>query len=99
MTVMVKPLRDMIPLGKYQRTGKLIWITESSAAFKLCQQAISNCQELYFLEDTAAPILQTDASDYGIGCYLYTVTNGKVRVIRFFSKALTVTQLNWSTRK
>ena len=51
MTEMVKPLRDMIPLGKYQRTGKLIWTTESSAAFKLCQQAISNCQELYFLED------------------------------------------------
>ncbi len=39
-----EPLRDMIPLGKYQRTGKLIWTTESSAAFKLCQQAISNYQ-------------------------------------------------------
>jgi hypothetical protein len=84
MTEMVKPLRDMIPLGKYQRTGKLIWTTEGSAAFKLCQQAISNCQELYFLEDTATPILQTDASDYDIGGYLYMVTNGKVRVVRFF---------------
>jgi hypothetical protein len=28
MTEMVKPLRDMIPLGKYQRTGKLIWTPE-----------------------------------------------------------------------
>ena len=65
MTEMVKPLRDMISLGKYQRTGKLIWTTESSAVFKLCQQAISKCQELYFLEDTATPILQTDASDNG----------------------------------
>ena len=64
MTDMVKPLRDMIPLGNYQRTGKLIWTTESSAAFKLCQQAISNCQELYFLEDTITPILQTAASDF-----------------------------------
>jgi len=62
MTDMVKLLRDMIPLGKYQRTGKLIWTTESSAAFKLCQQAISNCQELYFLEDTVTPILQNVAS-------------------------------------
>ena len=48
------------------RPRKLICTTESSVAFKLCQQAISNCQELYFLEDTATPILQTDASDYGI---------------------------------
>ena len=83
----------MIPLGKYQRTGKLIWTTESFAGFKLHEQAISNCQ------DTATPILQTAASDYGIDGYLYMVTNGKVRVIRFFSKALTGAQLNWSTRE
>jgi hypothetical protein len=89
----------MILLGKYQRTGKLIWTTESFAAFKLCQQAISNCQELYFLEDTATPILQTDTSDYGIGGYLYMVTNGNVRVMRFFSEALTGAQLVWSTRE
>jgi hypothetical protein len=42
MNEMVKPLRDMIPLGKHQRIGKFIWTTGSSAAFKLCQQAISN---------------------------------------------------------
>jgi len=57
LKIMVKPLRDMIPLGKYQRTSKFIWTTETSAAFKFCQQAISNCEELFFLEDTAAPIL------------------------------------------
>ena len=44
------------------------------------------------------PILQTDASDYGIGGYLFMVTNGKVRV-RFFSKALVGPQLNWSVRE
>jgi hypothetical protein len=35
MTKMVKPLRDMIPIGKNQRTDKLHWTTEDSAAFKL----------------------------------------------------------------
>ncbi len=68
-------------------------------AFEYCQQAISNCQELYFLEDTVTPILQTDASDYGVGGYLYSVINGKVRVIRFFSKALVGAQLKWSARE
>jgi len=57
---------------------------------------VSNCQELYFLEDTSTPILQTDASDYGIGGY---VTNGRARPIRFYSKALTGSQLNWSARE
>ena len=51
------------------------------------------------MEDTATPILQTDASDYGIGGYLYMVTNGMVQLIRFFSKALVGPQLNWSTRE
>jgi hypothetical protein len=62
--------RDYVP--NYQRTSKLIWTAAGSAAFKLCHQAISNCYELYFLEGTATPILQTDASDYGIGIHMIT---------------------------
>ena len=73
---------------KYKRTKKLNWTQESIDAFQFCRAAVSNCQELYFLEDTATPILQTDASDYGVGGYMYMVTNGQVRVIRFFSKSL-----------
>ncbi len=96
---MVQPLRKLIPLKKYKGSAKLIWMPEAIAAFKFCQVAITNCQELYFLEDTATPILQTDASDYGIGGYVFMVTNGKVRVVHFYSKALTGAQLNWSVRE
>jgi hypothetical protein len=48
-----------------------------------------------FLEDTATPILQTDASDFGIGGYVFMVTGGTIRVVRFFIG----TQLNWSIRE
>jgi len=48
MTDMVIPLRDMIPLGLHE--GKLVLTMEGFAASKLYQQAISNYQELYFLE-------------------------------------------------
>ena len=96
---MVQPLRKLIPLKKYKGSGKLVWTPEAVEAFEYCQQAISNCQELYFLEDTATPILQTDASDYGIGGYLFMVTAGRVRVVRFYSKALVGAQLNWSVRE
>ena len=41
------------------------------------------------------PILQTDA----IGGYLFMVTNDKVCVVRFFSKALVGPQLNCSVRE
>ena len=99
MTEMVQPLRKLIPLKAYKGLRKLVWTPEAIAAFEYCQQAKSSCQELYFLEDTATPILQTDASYYGIGGYLFMVTNGKVRVVRFFSKALIGPQLNWSVRE
>ena len=78
MTEMVKPLRDMIPLRKYKGSGPLQWDPASIEAFDYCQQAISNCKELYFLEDTVTPILQTHVSDYGVSGYLFSVTNGKV---------------------
>ena len=76
-------------MKKYKGSGKLVWTPEAIEAFEFCQ-------ELYFSEDTATPILQTDASDYGIGGYVFMVTGGKVRVVRFFSKALIGAQLNWS---
>ena len=83
---MVKSL--LVDVKKYKRTKQLQWTEESIEAFHFCRDAVSNCQEVYFLEDTATPILQTDASDYG-----------QVRVIRFFSKSLTGSQFNWSARE
>ena len=98
MTEMTQPLMPW-PKKSYKSSDKLVWTPEAIEAFEYCLQAISNCPELYFLEDTATPILQTDASDYGIGGYLFMVTNGKVHVVRFFSKALVGPQLNWSVRE
>ena len=70
MTEMVQPLRKLIPLKEYKGSGKLVWTPDAIAAFEFCQQAISNCQELY----------------YGIGGHVFMVTNGRVRVVRFSAK-------------
>jgi hypothetical protein len=91
MTEMVQPLRKLMDMKKYKGSKKLTWIDEAIEAFHYCLVAVSNCQELYFL--------QTDASDYGIGGYLNMIVNHQVRVIRFFSKSLVGSQLNWSTRE
>ena len=93
MTELCKPLRDMCPTDKTYKSNERI------RAFEVCQQAIFNYQELCFLDDTSTPNVQTDASDYGIGGYVFMVTNGKVRMIRYFSKALQGAQLNWSARE
>ena len=39
----------------------------------------------------------TDASDYGVGSYIFQVIDGKEKPIIFFSKALHGAELNWST--
>ena len=99
MIEMVQPLRKLMDMKKYKGSKKLTWTDEAIEAFHCCRAAVSNCQELYFLEDTVTPILHTDASDYGIGGYLYMIVNHQVRVIRFFSKSLVGSQLNWSSRE
>jgi len=88
VTEIIQPLRKLMDMKKYKRSKKLTWTDEAIEAFHFCRVAVSNCQGLYSLEDTDTPILQTDASDYGIGGYLYMIVNHQVRVIRFFSKSL-----------
>ena len=61
MTEMVQPLRKLMDMKKYKESKKLTWTDEAVEAFHFCRVAVSNCQELYFLEDTEIPILQTDA--------------------------------------
>ena len=45
-----------------------------------------------------APVyLNTDASDYGIGAYLWQQIDGKEQPVAFISKSLTSTQKRWHT--
>ena len=71
MTGMIQPHRKLIDIKRYKGFNKLIWTEEGIEAFHFCRVAVSNCKEL--LDDTMTPILQTDASDYGIGGYMYMV--------------------------
>lgn len=53
--------------------------------------------KLFFLDDQAPLFLHTDASDYGIGAYLFQLKRGKEYPISFLSKTLQGAQLRWST--
>jgi hypothetical protein len=47
------------------------WNQEREAAFKKVQQLANECPTLFFLTETEPIFVRTDASDYGIGGYLY----------------------------
>jgi hypothetical protein len=50
---------------------------------------------MYFLLPEGELYLYTDASDYGIGGYLYQIVDAKERPVAI-SKSLTSTQLKWA---
>ena len=93
-----KPLQDMIV--SYERSKKVIWTPQAEQSFTKMKDAIVNSAKLYFVDDDIErnPVfLETDASDYGIGAYLYQVKDGKEYPLQFLSKALNATQLKWAT--
>ena len=66
------------------------------------RNAIDECPMLWFLNDFSPIFLQTDASDYGIGAYLYQVITEEdnstyERPIGFISKSIASEHQSWDT--
>ena len=51
---------------------------------------------MHFLSDTKPITLHTDASDYGVGGYLFQTVYGVEQAVAFVSKSLNKSQLRWS---
>ena len=91
----VSPLFKMIDHSASKQTS-LKWTPAGETAFTQIQKLIADSPTLYFAHPTAPIILMTDASDYGIGGYLFQVVNNTNQLVALVSKALTSTQLSWS---
>ena len=91
-----KVLETLIPNYTKNSTKVLNWSEETDASYAYIIEQIKECPTLYFLTEDGEVVLETDASDYGIGAYLYQIVDGVPRPIAFISKALNKTQLNWS---
>ena len=95
MTGLVKPLRVLIDTKK--KNQRLTWTDIASENFYKVRDIVANCPALYFVDENAPIIVMTDASDYGIGAYIYQLIDNKERPIIFYSSALSGAELNWST--
>jgi hypothetical protein len=89
------PLHSM--LKNYNRRKRLVWTDATRECLTRIKDAIHNCPMLFFLDDTSPIFLHTDASDYGIGAYLFQVVNGKEKPIAFLSKSLDARMSRWDT--
>lgn len=94
---LVKPLQLMVDECNGQRGTKLKWTHLASTVFEKVKESVGNCPSLYFVDESSPVYVQTDASDYGIGGYIFQVKEGRHYPIIFISKALNKQQINWST--
>ena len=92
-SMIVRPLHEMV--RDYKPRNKLQWNSGTTAAFLKIQEAINNCPTLYYIDDFSPIFLHTDASDYGIGAYLFQLKEGIEYPIAFISKAFKKEQLRW----
>jgi hypothetical protein len=74
-----------------------VWNQIAANAFEELKTAIAACPILYFVDEFSPIYLHTDASDYGIGAYLFQLVDGVEKPIAFLSQTLTKEQLKWST--
>ena len=93
-STIVKPLYALI--ADYNKTKKIVWTSEAKLAFLEVKTQISKCTTMHFLSDTDPITLHTDASDYGVGGYLFQTVDGKEQPVAFVSKSLSSAQLRWS---
>lgn len=94
-STIVRPLQKLV--HNYNPTRKIVWTPEATQAFERIKIAINQCPVLSFLDANAPVYLHTDASDYGIGSYLFQIIDGKEIPIAFMSKALSERESRWST--
>jgi RNase H-like domain found in reverse transcriptase len=83
-------------IADYHKAQKIKWTSEAVTAFNTVKAEISKCTTMHFLNDSDPICLHTDASDYGIGCYLFQTVDGVEHPVAFVSKSLSKTQLRWS---
>jgi len=90
-----QPMRIMLSISK--RTKRFVWTEEGERSYEAMKKAICACPKLYFPNTTGAVCLHTDASDYGIGAYLFQIVDEVEQPVAFLSRSLKKEQLRWST--
>jgi hypothetical protein len=80
----------------YDKGKKIVWTPEAIEAYETLKRDVSHCHTLFWVDENSPIYLCTDASDYGIGRYLYQIVNGKEVPIGIYSKSLQGAELEWS---
>ena len=96
----VLPLHNLIHTERgYNAKALIKWTEELKEYFFQVQKAVASCPKLYFINLNAPIWLNTDASGYGVGGYLYQIIDGKEYPVAFVSKTLSKQQRRWDAKE
>ena len=70
-SMIMAPLHRLLEGYTRGSSHKLKWDDETDSAFHTIQHSIKNLPTLHFIDPDAPIYLHTDASDYGIGAYVF----------------------------
>ena len=91
------PLHQLLLEYETVKHKVIQWTETATTAFDQLLVVMGNLPKLYFMDNSADIVLETDASDYGIGAFLYQVVDKVNQPVAFISKSLSKVQQRWST--
>jgi len=95
---LARPLDQLLHRYNEVKNKAIRWTEALTSAFRELQKRIGECPKLFFVNDELPIYLETDASDFGIGAYLFQLReDGVQEPIAFMSRSLQGAQKNWST--
>jgi hypothetical protein len=95
------PLEKMISGYKKAKSKEvLVWTPEAEEAFLKIRDAINKCPKLHYIDEGKQLILQSDASNYGIGAILFQKgRNDSILPVAFYSTTLSSHVLYWAVNE
>ena len=79
----------------YRAGDKLEWSEESTKVFERVKEAVHSCPKLWFIDESEQIFVHTDASNVGIGGYMFQIIDGEEKPVAFISKAYDKTMRKW----
>ena len=89
-----RPLHQLTEKGQW-----FTWTKECDSSFHRLKEALASAPVLAYPESEDLFVLDTDASNVGIGAVLSKVYQGHERVIAYYSQALSKTERNYCTTR
>ena len=83
-------------VSPYKPRKAIIWTPMSLLAIDECKKLIDTIPTLFYIDTTLPVYVETDASDYGIGAWIFQLKENHKYPIAFLSKTLIKEQLRWS---